>query len=91
MVSDNQGELDYHVIVRNAQGQEPPETKWGCRLHGKEGEGDAHDGVSIVSGHLPPGEVLSEFTVLNRIYDLSVPGQYTVRVERRDPDQKVMV
>jgi hypothetical protein len=37
MVSDNQGELDYHVIVRNAQGQEPPETTWGVGFTEKKG------------------------------------------------------
>lgn len=87
-VAEDRAELDFEVIVKKRGDGDPQETRWGRRLHGKDME-DAHSGLSIVSGDLPPGGVMKEATFVNQIYDL-IPGQYTILVEKRGPGHKLL-
>lgn len=52
-VAENRAELDFQVIVNKRNDGDPEETRWGRKVHGKDPE-DAHSGMSIVSGDLPP-------------------------------------
>jgi hypothetical protein len=89
VVAEDQAELDFDVVVRKQGDGEPTETKWGRRVHGKDA-GDGHTVLSIVAGDLPPGGIMRETTFLDRIYDLTSPGKYTVRVEKRGLDHRVL-
>lgn len=90
VIRNDEAELDYHIVVRNIRGNEPSETKWGRRLHGKDPI-SAGDNASRIAGHLNPGDTLHEYTILNNIYDLTAPGKYSVRVDRRDVETDKIV
>jgi hypothetical protein len=91
VIRNDEAELDRHIVVRNIRGNEPGETKWGRRrLHGKEPI-SAGDNASRIAGHLNPGDTLHEYAILNNIYDMTVPGKYSVRVDRRDVETDKIV
>lgn len=91
---DTDGELiGFRPIVRDAQGKEPPLTKWG-RMALHRPPLDDHDpplvlnAVGLVAMH--PGEILKTEISLNALYDL-VPGKYTVQVQYYDDENKEAV
>jgi hypothetical protein len=49
------------------------------------------DNASRIAGHLNPGDTLHEYAILNNIYDMTVPGKYSVRVDRRDVETDKIV
>jgi hypothetical protein len=79
------GELiGFRPVVRDAEGMEPPLTKLGRLEFGRKKPGeDDHDAYMIESAAgtwLRPGGVMTPVIKLNELYDLSVPGKYTVQV-----------
>lgn len=89
------GELIGFVpIVRNASGSEPPLTKWGKQVFGRQ-KPDDHlpDLVLNAVQRVPmaPGEVVKTEIHLTELYDLSAPGTYTVQVKSYDEENKVEV
>jgi hypothetical protein len=88
-VAEDRAALDFEIVVHKRGDGEPTETKWGRRLHGKDVE-DAHSGMSIDSGDLPPGGVMKETTFVQRIYNLTMPGRYVIQVEKRGPNHQAL-
>lgn len=69
-------ELNYELHARDSSGNEPPLTKFGRQLR----EGPVHgSGEDITLG---PGEKISGRQDLSAIYEISVPGDYTVQACR---------
>jgi hypothetical protein len=89
-VAADQAELDYEVIVRTLDGGELKETPWGRRLHGKDPDNDAYSGWSIFSYNLLPGKMMKGTTYIDKIYNLTIPGRYAIRVERIGSDHRVI-
>jgi hypothetical protein len=79
------GELiGFHPIVRDVEGKEPPLTKLGRlefdRKKPGEDDSDAYMIESAAGTWLRPGGVMTPVIKLNELYDLSIPGEYTVQV-----------
>ncbi len=90
----------FGVLVRDAKGQTPPETPYLRMLRREPGPSKVEsDGtVSVIFGGdnftrniLGLRQSLQENTHLNRLYDMSQPGEYAVQVARMDSISKVMV
>jgi hypothetical protein len=85
--------IGFRPIVRDAQGKEPPLTKWGRRALLRPPLDDLDpplvlNAVGPVAMH--PGEILKTEIRLNGLYDL-VPGKYTVQVQYYDDENKEAV
>jgi hypothetical protein len=77
-------ETSYKVFVEDEKGNLAAETKLGRRLRtGKDEAGQTTVSVFETAPirSVQPGESLNEEVVLNKLYDLSKPGKYTVRVQ----------
>jgi len=77
--------LGFLPTVKDAEGKEPPLTRLGrSEFRRKKPGDDDSDGFMFQSGvggsWLPPGGVMTPVIKLNELYDLSVPGKYTVQV-----------
>jgi hypothetical protein len=77
-------ETSYKAYVRDDKDNLAPETRLGRRLRtGKDDRGQ--DALNTVTTgplrYLQPGESIKEGIVLNKLYDLSKPGKYTVQVQ----------
>jgi hypothetical protein len=87
---DIHGELvGFRPAVRDAQGKEPPLTKWGRQVFSRTIGNEMPivlNAVGMVAVH--PGEVIRNEISLHEIYDLSVPGKYTVQVKYDDDENK---
>jgi len=87
---DEHGEYaGFPPIVRDAKGKEPPLTKWGRVVFGRQTAADngaSLDLNAVVRGHLHPGEISKSKITLTGMYDLSVPGKYTVQVRHGDDE-----
>jgi hypothetical protein len=81
-----QGELYYKVHVLNERGQVPRPTDY---LRGLEGSGKSpHPTVrarSSIIFTLQPGESLNDSVNITKLFDISQPGRYEVRVSRTVP------
>jgi hypothetical protein len=85
------GELDYDVEVRDDKGGLATKTKYHRAV---KGEDTGETTITVVSPgprHLQPGKSFEEEIVLNKLYDLTKPGQYTAQVERKDETTKIKV
>jgi hypothetical protein len=79
-------ETSYKVFVEDADGHLAKETPFGRTLRTGKGEHGEETVTVAKSGlfrYLQPGETMNEEIVLNRLYDLSTPGRYTVYVQLR--------
>jgi hypothetical protein len=88
---DVHGELvGFPPIVRDAQGKEPPLTKWGRLAFGQETPEDKSTLVlnEVLRVPMSPGEVMKTEIKLSDLYDLSAPGKYTVQVRYYDDENK---
>jgi hypothetical protein len=81
------GEFLHEFDVRNARGEPAAETEYYRGF--KEG---GPDGIYEIMGHpLEPGESLVDNVTLSKLYDLSLPGRYTIQARRRDSESKTYV
>jgi hypothetical protein len=89
---DVEGELvGFPPIVRDAQGKEPPLTKWGRLAFSRVTPEDNSPGLqmsAVLRIPMPPGDVMKTEIRVNNLYDLSVPGKYTVQVRYYDDENK---
>jgi hypothetical protein len=90
--ADDHGEvIGFRPVVTNAQGKEPPLTKWGRKAFGRTHPEEPNlvlNAVGLITVH--PGEVMKTDIKLNELYDLS-PGKYTVQVWTYDNENKEKV
>jgi len=69
----------FQIDLRDAAGRSVPETPAGQRI--RNGPGAVSGAVSFP---LAPGKALRPQIILNRVFDLSQPGEYTVQASRTD-------
>jgi hypothetical protein len=83
----------FRVDVKDAQGKVAPETNVLRWLRGepvsRPEEPSTWSGPSC--GTVPPKQFSNSAFILNRFYDLSQPGKYTIQVQRIDPTSKMTV
>jgi len=77
------GNLTYPVQVLNSEGKPAPLTSFGQKRY-REGWGGLGNGLAHVSYSLNPGETRKTWLLVNKTYDLSQPGNYTMQVQTRD-------
>jgi hypothetical protein len=89
---DKHGELiGFPPILRDAEGKEPPLTKLGRLVFGRQTVEDTPSVLTLNEvGRVPmaPGEVMKTEIRLSDLYDLSLPGKYTVQVRYYDDENK---
>jgi hypothetical protein len=85
-----QAEITFAIDVRDSEGKEPVETEYGSKVHGKS-KGPFGLDVTVWTTRLKPGEKLQDYSILSHVYDLSVPGTYTISAHRIDVESKTVV
>ena len=85
--------LGFPPIVRDAEGKEPPLTKLGRAIFGKPAPGEVvgYETISAGGTAMHPGKVITPEIRLTELYDLSVPGKYTVQVWYYDSENREKV
>lgn len=85
--------LGFPPIVRDAQGKEPPLTKQGRLIFGRPAPGEVggYEAVSSGIALMHPGKIITPEIRLSELYDLRVPGKYTVQVWHYDVENKEAV
>jgi hypothetical protein len=72
----------FDLDVRDSRHDPVPETAYGLRMQGK----DPHPFAgSVFRATVPPGGTIKEGLSLNKEYDLSKAGKYTVQLVERHP------
>ena len=77
-----EGELNYRIETSRTDGTNVPDTKLGRQA--KNGR-PYTSGSSMLVKFLSPGDEITENADLNRVVEITTPGDYRVRVERADP------
>ena len=85
------GDFTYAVAVRDAERKEAPWTDYHRALKGK----STVTPMVVVSGVMPQslesGQSMVDRLEINDLYDLRIPGKYTIQVERADSASKSLV
>ena len=77
----------FRPVVLDANGKRPALTKWGKQIFGPLDPDQGPLALNAVgTWSLAPGEVYTSEIVLSDLYDLSVPGTYSVQVPDYDDD-----
>jgi hypothetical protein len=85
--------LGFPPIVRDDQGKEPPLTRQGRLIFGRQTPADRtiYSGTSVGGTAMHPGHVITPEIRLSELYDLSAPGKYTIQVWTYDDENKEKV
>jgi len=78
----------YTADLRDTKGSVPPETTFNRKLRGEVHSTPENGGIitgSPIIFPLQPGETLKDDMILNDLFDLKVPGKYTVQIQHEDP------
>jgi hypothetical protein len=81
-------EVGYRIEVLDEEGKNAPETKFQRVIKGEE------DGIFVSSPiaiTIQSGKTYEDAMMVNKFYDLSQPGKYTIQVQRRDPQSGILV
>lgn len=96
--ADNrQGNSTYQISIHAADGSVPADTPMGHQQKARTGvpRGAGYSMTSAATKGqrfaLKPGESWTDTVMLNELYDLNKPGQYTIQVRRFDPATGTMV
>jgi hypothetical protein len=74
----------FKVVIRNADGQVVPYTAFGKFALGGE---ESSPGSSVIK-QFGNGQILSQQYNLSRLFDLTIPGKYTISVKRTLNEEK---
>ena len=77
-IAPDQAEFRYNIKMFDADGNKVPYTTWGRALYLHEDV--VHDSDVLFS--LKPGEVRHDSFILNKVFDVNLPGEYMIRVSR---------
>jgi hypothetical protein len=82
----SEAETWFKIYLRDQDGNLAPETKHGRRV--RLGKDDPGETTIFVGGasirQLQPGDSVTHRIILNRLYDLTRPGKYTIEIEGID-------
>jgi hypothetical protein len=81
------GTLPYEIKVRDDQGNLRPETEEFRQI--KKSKNDRS--FSVTFANLKPGETARDMVDMNKYYDFSQAGKYTIQVSETDPESKIIV
>jgi len=76
--SNSKAELNYEIITRDKNGEMLNKT-----IYGKGLKGGVAGSRKLFT--LKPGAEITETSNINKLYDFSMPGEYTIQVERKLP------
>jgi hypothetical protein len=83
-------ERSYDIDVVDSAGKTAAETSYGRKVHGKERLTQSLLSTTVV-GKLAPGKAMEEDLYVNRVFDFTRPGRYSIRVTQTDPVSKVRI
>jgi hypothetical protein len=91
---NGQAELGGYIVdIRTDKGNRPAETKYQRKITtGEDAPGESS--VLVISGGYVPlksGESLRDEIVATKLFDLSQPGKYEIRVTKIDEQSKIIV
>ncbi len=86
----DQGGWVYKVDVRDVNGALAPETKFGSRIEGQQSQKYGTNSSGIVFP-LKSGGTIKNRVNINKLYDLTYPGRYTIQFRDFDPETKTFV
>jgi len=89
-----EGEYQYQVDVRDVKGNLPQDTKLGKKLNGHVDLSllDPKDLVSSgVCFTLAAGKSVTYDVNVSKLYELTMPGKYTIQVQSQDPESFAIV
>lgn len=72
------------IDIRDAEGRPVPETPDGRKLHVKDHRDGPGGAFTVVRVPIKPGKTFEEEPMLNKEYDLSTAGKYTIQAHRFD-------
>jgi hypothetical protein len=88
-IETNHAERDYQISVVDSEGDSALKVVPLLLPNGK------HKPHMAAGSHysrvLKPGARIDSHAILNRLCDLTKPGEYTIQVKRSDPDSKMIV
>jgi hypothetical protein len=72
----------FRPVVKDSHGKEPPLTKWGRLVFGRQTPEDRSSLVLNAVGSYPlaPGRTYTTEMVVSNLYDLSLPDSYTIQI-----------
>jgi hypothetical protein len=80
--SSDEAEFDSVIDVWDSSGAPPAKTKFGKFIAGESDDHISVPALSNVGYVLHPGEQLIETAQVDKIYQMTTPGTYSIRVER---------
>lgn len=94
--TSDQGGFVYKADVWDEKGSTAPETKFGRSIQGHDTPEELRREPYIIvtsggEGSLAPGQTIIDQVNLNKLYDLSRPGKYTIRLRRFDLESNSFV
>jgi hypothetical protein len=72
------------IDIRDGEGKPVPETPNGRRIHGTDHMDGPGGAFTVVRVPIKPGKTFEEEPMLNKDYDLSTAGKYTIQAHRFD-------
>jgi len=79
----SQAEFSFVVDAHDDTGKPAPDTEYGRRVMRRETKKRTVLFWSEIFLTLKPGEILQDEAIVSKLYDLSRPGKYLIRVSRR--------
>jgi hypothetical protein len=94
--TSDQGGFVYKADVWDEKGSTAPETKFGRSIQGHDTPEDLRREPYVIvtsggEGILAPGQTQSDQVNLNKLYELSRPGKYTIQLRRFDAESNSFV
>jgi hypothetical protein len=80
---DSLGSPSYDMDVRDSKGQQAPETERMRKIHAPQDPSTRLEG-SFVVPILPPGQSIQHYLSVDKFYDMSKLGKYTIQLEGTD-------
>ena len=86
-VSPDEAELSNGFYVTDPRGRTPTKISYGL-APGDKTDPSSNDRISLSlkTFKVSPGDSMQESCIINRIYDMTAPGQYTIQVQNHLPD-----
>jgi len=80
--AEDRAESHYRIDVRDSKGRPVPDTEYAHTVWNLNSKPTTQFVFSEVVHTLKPGESLTDVVVITKLYELSRPGKYTIRISR---------
>jgi hypothetical protein len=93
MTLQNHAEFAYLIEVQDSGGNQAPKTKYHRALRGEKSDNEPIDSIKRngYPVYLQPGETAEDRVIVDKLYDLTQPGKYNIRVKGKDPESNALI